>query len=209
MTTNILIAFYSRGGSVEKLANAIAEGAKAAGAEVRVRRARELVGPEVMALAPGWAEAAARMNALYEAPTLADAEWADGLIFGSPTRFGGPTSELRAYLEGMGALWMQNKLVDKAGAAFGATSAVHGGSETTILALYPTLAHLGLVIVPNGYEAPLSREAGTPYGSSSVSYGMKQAPPTENDLEMARYQGLRVTRVAAALKASREARASA
>ena len=206
MSTNILIAFYSRGGSVEKLANAIAEGAQAAGAEVRVRRARELVGPEVMALAPGWTEAAARMNALYEAPTLADADWADGLILGSPTRFGGTTSELRAYLEGMGALWIQNKLVDKAGAAFGATSAVHGGSETTILSLYPTMAHLGLVIVPNGYEAPLSREAGTPYGSSSVSHGMKQLPPTENDLEMARYQGRRVTRVAAALRASREGR---
>ena len=205
MSCRILIVFYSRGGSVEALARAIGEGAEGAGAEVRLRRARELVSPEVMARAPGWAEAAARMNALYEPPTPEDAEWADGLILGAPTRFGSPASELRAYLEGLGALWVQNKLVDKAGAAFTATSALHGGAETTILALYPTLAHLGLVIVPNGYEAPLSRVAGTPYGASAASYGTEQRPPSDNDLEMARYQGLRVARVATALKTARAA----
>lgn len=197
MAARILIAFYSRGGSVEALAKAIGEGAEAAGAEVRLRRARELVGPEVMALAPGWTEAAARMNAAYEAPTLADADWADGIVLGAPTRFGSPASELRAYLEGLGALWVQNKLIDKAGAAFTSTGTPHGGTEATILSLYPTLAHLGLVIVPNGYGAPLSRQAGTPYGSSSVT------GPKENDLEIARHQGARVTRVAAALRAAR------
>ena len=197
MTSRILVAFYSRGGSVEKLANAVAEGAAGEGAEVRVRRARELVGPEVMALAPGWSDNAARMNAAYEAPTLADAEWCDGLILGAPTRFGSPASELRAYLEGLGALWIQNKLVDKAGGAFTSTGTPHGGTEATILSLYPTLAHLGLVIVPNGYGQPLSRQAGTPYGSSSVT------GPSDNDLEIARHQGARVARVAAALKAMR------
>ncbi len=202
MTANILIAFYSRGGSVEALANAIADGARETGAEVRLRRARELVGPDIMARAPGWAEAAERMNAAYEAPTLDDAEWADGVILGSPTRFGSPATELRAYLEGLGALWVQNKLVDKAGAAFTSTSTTHGGSEATILSLYPTLAHLGFVIVPNGYGAPLSRAAGTPYGSNSVSGGPEKGP-TENDLEIARHQGRRVARVAEALRALR------
>lgn len=207
MTSRILIAFYSRGGSVEALAVAMAEGARSAGADVRLRRARELVAPEVMARAPGWAEAAARMNGLYEAPTLEDAEWADGLILGAPTRFGAPASELRAYVEGLGALWAGNKLVDKAGAAFTSTSAVHGGAETTILSLYPTLAHLGLVIVPNGYGGPKSREAGTPYGSSSQSLGPQQLKPTESDLEVAHGQGVRVARVAAALSAMRAASA--
>ena len=202
MASRILIAFYSRGGSVEALANAIAEGAVEVGAEVRLRRARELVDQTVMAQAPGWTEAAARMNALYEAPTLEDAEWADGVALGAPTRFGSPASELRAYLEGLGALWVQNKLVDKAGTAFTSTSTPHGGAETTILSLWPTLAHLGLVIVPNGYGQPLSRAAGTPYGSNAVSGGPEKGP-TGNDLEIARHQGRRVARVAEALRATR------
>jgi NAD(P)H dehydrogenase (quinone) len=95
MATNVLIAFYSRNGSVEALAGAIAEGAQASGAEVRLRRAREVVGPEVMAKAPGWTENAARMNASYEAPSSEDAEWADAIVFGTPTRFGSVSSELK------------------------------------------------------------------------------------------------------------------
>lgn len=206
MTSNILIAFYSRAGSVERLAQAIAEGAQSAGAEVRLRRVREIAPRAVMEAVPGWAEAADRMNAAYPAPTLDDAEWADGVLLGSPTRFGGASSELRAWLDGLGALWVGNKLVDKAGGAFASTSTLHGGSETTVLSLYPTLAHLGLVIVPNGYGAPLSRSAGTPYGSSSVSHGMERAPPTDNDLEVARGQGRRTAEVAAALRNLRASR---
>ena len=93
---NVLIAFYSRDGATEALAKAVAEGAGAAGAEVRLRRARELVGPEIIANVPGWAEAAARMNGSYPAPIVDDAVWADAIVFGSPTRFGGARSELRA-----------------------------------------------------------------------------------------------------------------
>jgi len=88
--------------------------ARAAGAEVRLRRARELVGPEIMAKAPGWAENAARMNAAYEAPSEADAEWADAIVFGTPTRFGSVSSELKAYIDSLGGLWFQGKLVGKA-----------------------------------------------------------------------------------------------
>ena len=205
MVTRILIAFYSRGGSVEALARAEAEGAEAAGAEVRLRRARELVGPDVMARASGWAEAAERMNALYEAPTLEDADWADGIIFGSPTRFGGASSELRAYIEGMGLLWVQNKLVNKAGGAFTSTGTPHGGTETTIQSLYPAMVHLGLVIVPSGYGSPGSRKAGSPYGAASCSHAPEQRMPTKDELEAARHQGERVARVAEALKASRAA----
>lgn len=206
MACNILIAFYSRGGSVERLAQAAAEGATAAGAEVRLRRVRELVGPEVMAMAPGWAESAARMNEAYPAPTLDDAAWSDGVLLGSPTRFGGASSEMRGWLEGLGALWIGNKLVDKAGGAFSSTSTYHGGTETTVLSLYPTMAHLGLVIVPNGYGSPLARTAGTPYGSSSVSHGMERRMPSDDDLEVARGQGRRTAEVAAALRVMRETR---
>ena len=202
---NVLIAFYSRGGSVEALAKALADGATGAGAEVRLRRARELVGPETMALAPGWSDAAARMNALYEAPTLADAEWADAIVLGAPTRFGAAASELRAYVETLGALWVSGKLMNKVGSAFSSTSAPHGGLETTILGLYPAMAHLNLVIVPTGYGHPALFKAGTPYGAGSNSRGMERLLPSEDDLAIARYQGQRVAGVAAALKTLRAA----
>lgn len=92
----ILIAFYSRTGVTEALAKAIAEGGRSRGAEVRLRRARELVSPEIMARVPGWAEAANAMDARYEAPSAADSEWADAVIFGTPARFGAISSELKA-----------------------------------------------------------------------------------------------------------------
>ncbi len=202
MTSKVLIAFYSRGGVTEALAKAIAEGAKAEGAEVRLRRAREFVGEEVMKKAPGWLEGAKRMNALYEAPTEADAEWADGIVFGTPTRFGSMTAELKAYIDGLGGLWFQGKLIGKAGSAFASTSTVHGGNEMTITSLYAPMAHLGLILVPTGYADPALFKAGTPYGASSVS-GTSSAPPSADDLEVARFQGKRVARVAAALKAAR------
>ncbi len=201
MATNLLIAFYSRNGSTEALAQSIAEGARAEGAEVRLRRARDVVGPEVMARAPGWAENAARMDAAYEAPTEADAEWADAIAFGTPTRFGAVSTELKAYIDSLGGLWFQGKLVGKAGAGFTSTSGTHGGNESTIISLYTPMAHLGLIIVPLGYADPVLFRAGTPYGASTVS-GQANSPPTADDLEVARFQGRRVTQVAAALKAA-------
>jgi NAD(P)H dehydrogenase (quinone) len=200
--TCILIVFYSRGGSVEALARAIAEGAHTAGAEVRLRRLRELVGEDVMARVPGWSETAARMNEAYPVPTIDDALWADGMLLGAPTRFGGAASELRAFTDSLGPLWMSNAMHNKAGAAFTSASAPHGGVETTLLSLYPVLAHLGLIIVPNGYGAPENRRAGTPYGSASITFGPKQQMPAPEDLEVARLQGVRVARVAKALRAA-------
>ncbi|API58589.1 NAD(P)H:quinone oxidoreductase, type IV [Tardibacter chloracetimidivorans] len=196
--SKILIAFYSRNGSTEALAKAVAEGAQAAGAEVRLRRARELVSEEVMKAAPGWLENARRMNAAYEAPTTADAEWADGIILGTPTRFGSVTSELKAWIDGLGGLWAKGALNGKAGSAFSSTSTAHGGNEATILGLYPPLAHLGLVIVPPGYADPVMYAAGTPYGATSIS-GQNATPPTDADLAAARFQGRRVAEVAAVL----------
>jgi NAD(P)H dehydrogenase (quinone) len=197
---NVLIAFYSRNGSTEALAKGIAEGAKSEGAEVRLRRAREIVGPEIMSKAPGWAENAARMNELYPAPSEEDAEWADAIIFGTPTRFGNVSSELKAYVDSLGGLWFQGKLVGKAGSAFTSTSTPHGGNESTIITMYNFMAHLGLIIVPLGYAESAVFGAGTPYGASSVS-GQNNAPPSEGELTVARFQGRRVAQVAKALKA--------
>jgi NAD(P)H dehydrogenase (quinone) len=194
----VLIAFYSRSGVTEALANAVADGARAAGAEVRLRRAREVVSPEVMANAPDWAEQAAAMNAKYEAPTEADAEWADAIIFGTPTRFGSVSSELKAYIDSLGGLWFQGKLNGKAGSVFGSSSTPHGGNESTLISLYNPMAHLGFIIVPLGYADPAMFRAGTPYGASSVSAN-RALPPTADDIEVAQFQGRRVAQVADAL----------
>ena len=144
----ILIPFYSRSGTIERLAGAVAEGAKAEGAEVRLRRAREFVSAEVMAQAPGWKEQADAMNARYEAPTPDDAVWADAIIFGTPTRFGAVTAELKAYIDSLGGLWAKGVLNGKLGSAFGGSATPHGGNESTIISLYNPMAHLGLIIVP-------------------------------------------------------------
>ena len=197
--TKVLIVFYSRTGSVEALANAVAEGARSAGAEVRLRRAREFVGPEVMALAPGWKEAAEAMNSKYEAPTTDDAEWADAIVLGTPTRFGMAAAELKAWIDSLGGLWFQGKLVGKIGSAFSSTASVHGGNEATILSLWQPLAHLGLIIVPVGYADPVTFRAGTPYGATSVS-GQPPSPPKPDDLEVASFQGRRVAETAAKLR---------
>src|SRR6218665_2956604 len=129
----ILIPFYSRSGTVARLAEAVAEGARAEGAEVRLRRAREVVPDAVIASVPGWKEQADELNAKYEAPTAEDAEWADGVIFGTPTRFGSVSSELKAYIDSLGGLWAQGRLVGKAGSVFSGSSQDHGGNEVTTL----------------------------------------------------------------------------
>jgi NAD(P)H dehydrogenase (quinone) len=206
---NVLIAFYSRNGSTEALAKSIAEGARGEGAEVRLRRARELVAEEIIQKVPGWAENRDRMYREYEAPTEDDAVWADGIILGSPTRFGNVSAELKAYIDSLGGLWFQGKLNGKAGSAFTSTSTPHGGNETTITSLYTPMAHLGLILVPLGYADPVMFRAGTPYGASSVSGAGSDQPPTADDLEVARFQGRRVAQIARVLKAAGETRTEA
>jgi NAD(P)H dehydrogenase (quinone) len=197
----ILIPFYSRSGTIERLAQAVAEGAQSEGAEVRLRRAREVVGPEVIASVPGWKENADAMNAKYEAPTPDDAAWADGVIFGTPTRFGSVSSELKAYIDSLGGLWAQGKLVGKAGSAFAGSAQAHGGNESTVISLWNPLAHLGFIIVPTGYADPVMfAGAGSPYGASVIS-SHPPAGPTDAEIAVARFQGKRVAQVAKKLAA--------
>jgi NAD(P)H dehydrogenase (quinone) len=156
-----------------------------------------------MAKVPGWEERSKRMLAEYGAPTHADVEWADGIIFGTPTRFGNTSAELKAFIDGLGGLWFQGKLNGKAAGAFTSSSGPHGGNETTVVSLFIPMAHLGFIIVPTGYtHEKVVQGHGTPYGASSVS-GQTMTPPTSHDLEVAKHQGARVTQVAAALKAAR------
>lgn len=199
---NVLIVFYSRDGSTEKMANLIAEGAEAEGAEVRMRRARDIVGPDVMAKVPKWAENSARMDKQYGNPTAEDVEWADAIIFGTPTRFGNSSAELKAFIDSLGGLWFQGKLNRKVGSVFTSTASPHGGNETTIVSLFNPLAHLGFIIVPTGYEDPAAFQAGSPYGASHVA-GQQANPPNDAEAAVARFQGKRVAQVARALKAAK------
>jgi len=196
---NIFIPFYSRTGVTEQLALAVAEGAESAGAEVRLRRAREFLPKETMALVPGWAEAAAAMNERYPAPSTDDAEWADGIIFGTPTRFGNMAAELKAFIDGFGRLWAEGRLNGRAGSAFASTATQHGGNEATLLSMYVPMAHLGLIIVPPGYADPAMLAGGTPYGATAISEN-RATPPGPADLAAARFQGRRVAEVATVLR---------
>nr|WP_321360364.1 NAD(P)H:quinone oxidoreductase [uncultured Hyphomonas sp.] len=196
---NVLIAFYSRDGSTEALARAVSEGAQRAGGDVRLRRVRELVDDATMGMVPGWKDAAHQMNAVHEAPTVEDADWADAIILGSPTRFGLLASELKAFIDSLGGLWFQGKLAGKVGSSFTSSSSLHGGNEINNLTMFVPMAHFGMIIVPPGYADPAMFKAGTPYGASSVSYGGSKALPTDDDLASARFQGKRVVEVAKSL----------
>ena len=196
----VFIPFYSRSGTIEKLALAVAEGAEAEGAEVRLRRARELVGHDIMSSVPGWKESAEAMNARHPAPTSEDAVWADAVIFGTPTRFGNVSSELKAYIDGLGGLWFQGKLNGKVGSVFAGSAQPHGGNEVTVLSMFAPLSHLGFIIVPTGYaDGVMFAGAGSPYGASVIS-GNPPSGPTEAELAVARFQGKRVAQVAKKLR---------
>jgi NAD(P)H dehydrogenase (quinone) len=198
----VLIAFYSRNGNTAALAEAVAEGARGEGAEVTLRRVDEFLSEDIINAVSGWKENRERLKAQYPPPTPADAEAADAIIFGTPTRFGNASAELKSYIDSLGGLWAKGALNGKVGSAFTSTSTPHGGNETTILTLFIPMAHLGLIIVPTGYADPAVFASGTPYGASSVS-GQNNTLPTETDLAVARHQGRRVAQVAAALKQAR------
>jgi NAD(P)H dehydrogenase (quinone) len=201
--TRLLIVYYSRSGAVEALAAAAAEAARDAGAEVRVRRPREVADAAAMAKVDGWTESAARQNALYEAPTHEDAEWADAILFGTPSYFGAMSTELKNFLDLLGPQWKRGALAGKVGGAFAAASWPHGGSEVVTLSLYAPMAHLGMVILPTGYTDEAMLEAGSPYGASTI-VGKDNQPPRPEDLDAARHQGRRMVAIAGALIAAGE-----
>jgi NAD(P)H dehydrogenase (quinone) len=198
---NVAIIYYSATGTVHALAQAAAEGAEKAGAQVRLRKVAETAPQEAVAANPAWGrhlqDSADVAQVAHE-----DLEWADAVLFGTPTRFGNPSSQLRAFIDTTGPLWFAGKLADKVYSVFTASNTAHGGQESTILALSNTFYHWGGIIVPPGYTDPIQFQSGNPYGASHV--GGSEAP---NDvaLQAVRYQARRVAETAAALKAGRAA----
>jgi NAD(P)H dehydrogenase (quinone) len=199
----ICVIYYSATGNTAAMAHALGTGAGSAGTQVRVRRVRETASPDAIRSNPRWA-------AWVETTTdpiasLDDLEWADGIALGSPTRFGGPTAQLKSFLDTTGRLWMRGRLVDKVGTAFTTASTAHGGLESTILAINNHFYHWGCLVMPLGYpDEHVRAVTGNPYGASFVSRG--GATPDDDCLLSAQTQGKRLARAAAALRNLREDR---
>ncbi len=197
MSVNIAVIYYSATGNVYELARAVEEGAKEAGAEVRFRKVHELAPEEAIKSNQGWSDHALMTEDVPEAD-LADLEWADAYIFGTPTRFGNVSAQLKQFIDTTGGLWFEGKLADKVVSGFTSASNPHGGQESTLLSLYNVFAHWGAILVTPGYTDPVLFEAGgNPYGASSTE------EPNEQELAAARYLGRRVAEKAALLTGSR------
>jgi len=194
----VLVLYYSSYGHLETMAGAVAEGARQAGAEVTVKRVPELV-PEDVARG-------AHMKLDQDAPiaTVEELPDYDAIIFGAPTRFGTVASQMRNFLDQTGPLWAKGALVGKVGAVFTSTATQHGGQESTILGLHPTLLHHGMVVagLPYAFAGQTRLDeitGGSPYGASTIAGGDGSRQPSENELDGARFMGRHVAEIAARL----------
>jgi NAD(P)H dehydrogenase (quinone) len=202
-SVNVAVIYYSATGAVYRLAEAAAQAADKAGALVRLRKVRELAPDEAIASNAGWAEHRLQTQDIPEA-ALDDLEWADVLLFGTPTRYGLPTAQLKQFIDATGPLWAAGKLVNKVASSFTSAATRHGGQETTITALNNTYCHWGCIIVPPGYADPIQFQAGNPYGASHISNNGAVAPG-ETELASIEFQTRRTIEVAAALHGQRPA----
>jgi NAD(P)H dehydrogenase (quinone) len=162
------------------MAQRLAETAEGLGAEVRLRHVAETAPAAAYTSVDAWAAHVEEMKDQPVAET-GDLEWADAVIFGSPTRYGHVTSQLQSFIDTLGPLWGQGKLADKVYAAFTSSQTLHGGQETTLEAMNTTFAHFGGIIVPPGYTDPVKFADGNPYGVSHVTGGSNDAPLTDVD----------------------------
>jgi NAD(P)H dehydrogenase (quinone) len=192
----IAVIYYSTYGHTYELARALEDGAKSTGAETRLRKVRELASEEIIATQKGWADHRIATQHVREA-TLDDLEWADGFAFGTPTRFGGPTAQLKQFLDTTGSLWQKGVLANKAATSFTGAMNPHGGQESTILALNNVFYHWGAIIVPTGYtDQSFFAAGGNPYGTSNTA---SEDRVPEAVLKAAFHQGARLAHVAEAL----------
>ena len=193
MAIKLAVIYYSATGTTYDVAKAVEEGAKAAGAEVRFRKVHELAPEEAIKSNEGWSNHRMKTQDVPEASND-DLEWADAIIFGTPTRYGLPTAQLKQFIDGTGGLWQQGKLVNKIVSSFTTAATQHGGHETTIAALNNTFYHWGSIIVGPGYADPIQFQSGNPYGTSFTSNN-GELDPDEVALNAAKFQAKRVVEV--------------
>jgi len=186
--SKVLILYYSSYGHVETLARAVAEGCRAAGAAADVKRVPETVSPE--------AAEAAHFKTDQDAPiaTIEELAHYDAIIVGTPTRFGRMASQMAAFLDQAGGLWMRGALNGKIGGAFTSTATQHGGQEQTLFSVITNLMHFGMTIVglPYSHQGQMTIDevvGGSPYGATTIAGGSGQRHPSQIELEGARHQG--------------------
>ncbi|MDI3259288.1 MAG: NAD(P)H:quinone oxidoreductase [Sinobacteraceae bacterium] len=197
--TQVLVLYYSSWGHIETLAQAEAEGARAAGAQVAIKRVPELVPREVAEKFHYKLDQAAPIATVDELPDY------DAILFGTPTRFGNMAAQMRNFLDQTGGLWAAGKLIGKVGSVFTSSASQHWGQETTITSFHTTLLHHGFIIVgvpPSVKELFVLDQVsgGSPYGASTLCGGDGSRQPTANELAIARAQGEHVARIAARLR---------
>lgn len=195
---NVLVLYYSTYGHIEKMASAVAEGAKEAGATVTVKRVPELV-PENVAK-----ENHFKLDQTAPIATVDELPNYDAIIIGVPTRFGNMAAQMKNFLDQTGGLWFSGKLVGKVGSVFTSTATQHGGQESTILSTHTVLLHHGMVIVglPYSFAGQMGVKEITgcsPYGASTIADGDGSRQPSENELAGARFQGRHVAQIATKL----------
>jgi len=207
---NIQIIFYSMYGHVYKLAKAIEEGAKQVlGANVSLYKVTELVSEE--ALIKSGAKEAQKQFLHIPVAQVSQLPEADAIIFGTPTRFGNMCAQMRNFLDQTGGVWGSGGLIGKVGSVFSSTGTQHGGQETTITSFHSTLLHQGMVVVGVPYSAEGLTymddiTGGTPYGATTMAGSDGKRQPTENELNIAKFQGKHVAEIAKFLKLGRNVR---
>ncbi|MDJ0382909.1 NAD(P)H:quinone oxidoreductase [Streptomyces sp. G-G2] len=199
LAVNVAVIYYSATGHVTEIAREIAETAEKAGAEVRLRKVAELAQQSAIDANPVWARHAAETAAIPVA-TPDDLLWADAVLFGSPTRFGNVSAQLKQFLDSLGPAWSQGLLADKVYGGFTSTASPHGGQESTLLALTASFHHFGGIVVAPGYTHPDKFTDGNPYGTAHWSGGKGSRPVDDTTRNAARAQAERVVRFARAVK---------
>lgn len=192
----VLVLYYSSYGHIEQMADAVAEGAKAAGAEVDIRRVPETAPQAVIEAAPFKTDTA---HPVIEGPQALTQY--DAIIVGSPTRFGRMSSQMASFWDTAGGIWFSGALNGKVGGAFTSTASQHGGNETTLFSIITNLLHFGLTIVglDYGYQGQMGVDevkGGAPYGATTIADGDGSRQPSEAELDGARYQGRRIAETA-------------
>ena len=193
--TKVLVLYYSAYGHIEKMAEAVAQGAREAGAEVDIKRVPELV-PEEVAKKSYY-----KLDQKAPVATIDELANYDAIIVGTGTRFGRMTSQMANFLDQAGGLWAKGALHGKVGGAFTSSATQHGGQETTLFTIITNLLHFGMVVVglDYGHAGQMTLDeitGGSPYGATTITGGNGARQPSENELEGARYQGRKVAETA-------------
>jgi len=196
--TKVLVLYYSSYGHIERMAQAVAEGVREAGAEATIKRVPELVPEEIARKSHFKLDQPAPIATVDELPGY------DAIIIGVPTRFGNMPAQMKNFLDQTGGLWLAGKLIGKVGSVFSSTATQHGGQESTILSTHTVLLHQGMVIVglPYSFQGQMGVKevsGASPYGATTIADGDGSRQPSDNELAGARFQGRHVAQIAAKL----------